>query len=468
MCTGKYVECSKVVTSKPTRRMTKREQRVMALHDRLPELSKAQRKFMMQDFPMVGYYWKRGEVWCQHCGHVEKVQMPELAVSLEYDDYICPVCGQRLTLKHYAQKGGKRDEEYLGQLKTVVTTIGGQQVFRTYLSERRNVKGEPTEYQVHDIYENWVDEQGREVILSRQYSRSLWHMRWEYYSPWSVKHHNGNASGYYVTSDIFDISGNYFYPDWRMSKTVMRNGWRREFQMEFQKSVGWRISPVLVVQNLLLYPECEMLAKTGQTEMFYYACSKGRTEMAKYMPSIRICNRNKYVIKDPGIWCDYIDMLEYFGKDVRNAHYVCPSDLRAAHDRLLKKKIDREFREKLTKDIAKSVKYEENYRKAKGRFFGVCFGNEHITVTVICSVKEMAMEGAAMHHCVYANAYYKKKNSLILSAKDSRGLRLETIEVSLRTWQVLQSRGVCNNPTEFHDEIIRLVEENMYQLKKVA
>lgn len=448
--------------------MTKREQRVMALHDRLPKISPRQRAFMAKDFPMVGYYWKRGEVWCQHCGHVEKVLMPELAVSLECDDYICPVCGQRLTLKHHAQKAGKRDEEYLGQLKTIVTTIGGQQVFRTYLSERRNVKGEPTEYQVHDIYENWVDEQGREVIISRQYHRSIWNMRWEYDSPWSVKRHNGGCSGYYVTSDIFEISGHFFYPDWRMSKTVMRNGWRREFQMEFQKSGDWRISPVLVVQNLLMYPEYEMLAKTGQTEMFYYACSRAWCELTKYMPSIRICNRNKYVIKDPGIWCDYIDMLEYFGKDVRNAFYVCPSDLRAAHDRMLMKKIDREFRERLTKEIAASVRFEESYRKAKGRFFGVCFGNEHITVTVICSVKEMAMEGAAMHHCVYANAYYKKENSLILSARDSRGMRLETIEVSLRTWQVLQSRGVCNNPTEYHDEIIRLVEENMYQLKKVA
>lgn len=444
--------------------MTRREQKVMALHKRLPELSPAQRKFMMQDFPMVGYYWKRGEVWCQHCGHVEKVMVPELAVSLEYDDYICPACGQRLTLKHHAERHGKRDEEFMEQLKTIVTTIGGQQVFRTYVSERANVKGEPTEYKQHDIFENWVDEQGREVILSRQYSRSLWHMRWEYDSEWSVKHHNGNASGYYVTEDIFEISANYFYPDWRMSKTVRRNGWCREFQ----KDGDWRISPVLVVQNLLMYPECEMMAKAGQTEMFYYACSNGRTEMAKYMPSIRICNRNKYVIKDPGIWCDYIDMLVYFGKDVRNAHYVCPSDLRAAHDRLLKKKIDREFREKLTKDIAKSVRYEKEYREQKGRYFGVCFGNEHITVTVICSVKEMAMEGAAMHHCVYANAYYKKENSLILSAKDSRGMRLETIEVSLRTWQVLQSRGVCNNPTKYHDEIVRLVNENMYQLKKVA
>lgn len=468
MCTGKYIECSKVTTTKPTRRMTKREQRVMALHNRLPELSAAQRRWMLSLFDDIGYYWKRGEVWCQRCGHIEHLDVPELAVSLDCCDYICPECGHRLLLKHFSQMhGSAKTGLNVGFLTTVVTTMGGQQVFRTYLSERCNVKGEPTRYDQHAIFENWIDEQGREVILSRQYSRSLWHMTWQYESEWSVKKHNGHCSGYYVTSDLFDISGHWFYPQWRMSKVVMRNGWRMDIAKAYDHS-PYSTSPVLLVQNLLKYPECEMLMKNGQKMMFYHLVSKGVEEMAKYIPSIRICNRNKYIIEDAGIWCDYIDMLEYFGKDVRNVHYVCPSDLRKAHDRLLKKKIDREFREKLTKDIARSVKYEKAYREQKGRYFGICFGNENIVITVICSVKEMAMEGEMMHHCVFANAYYKKADSLILSARDSRGLRLETVEVSLRTWQVLQSRGVCNNPTKYHDEIIRLVNENMYQFKKVA
>ena len=33
-----------------------------------------------------------------------------------------------------------------------------------------------------------------------------------------------------------------------------------------------------------------------------------------------------------GIWTDYLRMLDRCGKDLHNAHYVCPADLKAEHD----------------------------------------------------------------------------------------------------------------------------------------
>ena len=102
---------------------------------------------------------------------------------------------------------------------------------------------------------------------------------------------------------------------------------------------------------------------------------------------------------------------------------------------------------------------------------GICFGDDDIRVTVIGSVAEMAEEGAVMHHCVYENGYYSKRRhpfSLILSAKDREGNRLETVEVSTRTWDVVQSRGVCNLPSEHHDRIVELVERNMNLLKQAV
>jgi hypothetical protein len=77
----------------------------------------------------------------------------------------------------------------------------------------------------------------------------------------------------------------------------------------------------------------------------------------------------------------------------------------------------------------------------------------------------MVEEGQAMHHCVYGNGYYKRDDSLILSAKDNDGKRLETIEVSLKTFKVVQSRGVCNSNTDKHDEIVRLVNDNINLIK---
>ena len=65
-----------------------------------------------------------------------------------------------------------------------------------------------------------------------------------------------------------------------------------------------------------------------------------------------------------------------------------------------------------------------------------------------------------MHHCVYWNGYYRKDDSLILSATID-GKRIETVEVSLSKLAVVQSRGVCNQNTQYHAQIIDLVNRNM-------
>ncbi|WP_373834901.1 PcfJ domain-containing protein, partial [Bacteroides heparinolyticus] len=54
--------------------------------------------------------------------------------------------------------------------------------------------------------------------------------------------------------------------------------------------------------------------------------------------------------------------------------------------------------------------------------------------------------------------------SLILSARIG-GKRIETIEVSLETMQVIQCRGLCNKNTEYHDRIVDLVHRNIKQIQ---
>ena len=70
-----------------------------------------------------------------------------------------------------------------------------------------------------------------------------------------------------------------------------------------------------------------------------------------------------------------------------------------------------------------------------------------------------------MHHCVYTNEYYKLSDSLILSARIGEK-RIETIEVSLKTFEIVQSRGVCNKNTEYHNSTIGLVKQNIGLIRK--
>lgn len=102
---------------------------------------------------------------------------------------------------------------------------------------------------------------------------------------------------------------------------------------------------------------------------------------------------------------------------------------------------------------------EKRFYELKFKFFGISFTDGTIRVHVLESVQEHLEEGVSMHHCVFDNAYYLKENSLILSAT-IEGRRIETIEVNLDTLKVVQSRGVCNKNTEYHDQIVNLVNVN--------
>jgi hypothetical protein len=168
-----------------------------------------------------------------------------------------------------------------------------------------------------------------------------------------------------------------------------------------------------------------------------------------------------------------INAMSELGADTRNRKYVCPKDLRAEHDKWMKalnRKRDRERREadqrKLESDIEKAKAWEQRYKEEKERYFGVVIEGNGIIVTPIPSVEDMRKEGDAMHHCVFTNGYYKKPDSLILSARDQEGKRVETIEVNLTVLKIVQCYGACNKLTEHHQEILDLVNDNMWRIRE--
>lgn len=107
----------------------------------------------------------------------------------------------------------------------------------------------------------------------------------------------------------------------------------------------------------------------------------------------------------------------------------------------------------------KAIENEERFQELKSPFFGITFTDGVIQVKVLESVQEYLEEGKALHHCVFTNEYYLKKQSLILSARID-GKRIETIEVNLDTLKVVQSRGLQNKNTEYHEQIVNLVNAN--------
>lgn len=431
---------------------TKIEKLVVGLSGKLPAITEAQKKWAFGLFPINGFYLKKGEVWCQCCGYVDRVSKPELAVSMELETHVCPGCGKILNITHLHEGEHYNERKHVSFLRS----FGEWNVIRTFEAERINdEKGKVTEYFINEIYQNWINDDGKEVIVTRPYTRSIHHESWKTHKPMEIGNHNFSANGYYVFNDMFDTDGNFFYPRATVTGVLKRNGWQNSF-------IKQNIPVAKAIIQLLTNPIAETIVKQGQTEVFKYMLKRGDYQLP-YMYALNICHRNGYIIKDASMWFDYMDMLTELHLDTHNARYVCPADLKREHDRLLPKKRRMEEKEKLEwmEDA------EAKYRKDKAAFFGICFEGDGITVSVLQSVKEFYEEGKAMHHCVYENGYYKRSNCLILSAKVD-GKRMETIEVNLKTFKVIQSRAACNKTSEYHNRIIELVNRNMGLIRRAA
>ena len=206
------------------------------------------------------------------------------------------------------------------------------------------------------------------------------------------------------------------------------------------------------------------MLKAGQGELLKYFVHRDFRNIDTYWNSIRICIRNGYTIEDGSMWCDYITQLHFFGKDTNSPKYVCPNNLHQQHDLYMKKRRAYNEREELERKRQKARENEAKFKELKGKFFGIAFTDGIIQVRVLESVDEYMEEGRAMHHCVFDGSYFLRPESLVLSATID-GNRVETVEISLKTLKVVQSRGVCNQNTEHHDRIVKLVKKNMKQIR---
>lgn len=321
---------------------------------------------------------------------------------------------------------------------TVIDAHKGYQVIRTLMLEYTSKIRELPKYSASEVMQRWIASDGKYCTFAklRQTMGTMYYDSWIFYTPLELRQE----------IDVYNrIYTGVVYPKQKLIPELKRTGYKKALYNQ---------KPLDLFRILLTDSKAETLIKTKQAKLFKRIMDSGWKNIENYWQSIKICIRNNYKIKDATLWCDYIDLLRFFGKDLHNARYVCPDNLKTEHDRYVAKKAKADAQLEIEKQLVK----EDSFRKAKAKFFGLMFSDGLINVRVLESVAEIITEGKAMHHCV--GSYHSKEDSLILSACiDSK--RIETIEVSISQLKVIQSRGVCNKNTKYHNQIINLVEQNI-------
>ena len=402
---------------------------------KLPPLTDAQVRWAYTKvIEPVGRRTANGLVCCLDCGEV-------FHNDTKRKHCTCPNCRTKL----YIEDTRKQKFEQK-MYATYITVCEGLQVIRVFTVDYYAKVGTTPRYSHTEVMQRWIAPGGKYCTLAR--SRvwgTMYYDSWIYSSDLELH----NETWAYDQIDTADI-----YPRMKLIPELKRTGYKKGLYGQKPKDLFC---------TLLIDNRAESLLKMGQDDLLRLYLNDHSRNINDYWPSIRIAVRNGYKVTDATLWCDYLNALRELGKDLHSPKYVCPADLRREHDRYMNKLARLEADREIAENLPSHLRKESNYRKAKARFFGLAFSDGHIAVRVLESVRELIAEGKAMHHCV--GSYHNKADSLILSATMD-GQRLETVEVSISQFKVIQCRGVCNGKTEYHDRIVNLVNRNMSLIQK--
>ena len=406
--------------------------------------------------------------WCATCGGTFYQEYDKVLRCGSGDVFStqteCPHCGSLLRQGRDIQSmTGHRyhdDFDYVCRAEVV----GDWQLLRYFIVKSRSWAEHGVEYSLPtEVVRRWMAPGRRTVVESIGmvgYGGAWREIPWNFNGELSIKREG--LGGYYTGGTSYRIDtanlarGSKFHP------VILKDGFKgietcRQLRCELYD-----------IPQIFFDPHMVTLLKNGHESIVAFFIGATDRKLGKYWGSMKIAFRHGYKIKDFTTWLDHIENLVTCGLDIHSPRYICPDDLDKEHDLLLKRanKIREELRKE--QERKKTKKYEAEYQKKKGRFFELVFEDKNVVISTITSVAEVAAEGEAMHHCVYTNRYFEKDNSLLMSARTKQGERLETIEIGLARFNVLQSRAKYNKESLEHKHILKMLEDHMPEVRLAA
>lgn len=410
---------------------TKRQREVMQLKSELVTFYDSLEKWAVDNCLNHFGFATKTRVLCMDCAE-------RFSPSLVHRKRaICPHCHRKLVIRESKDRTFKQLDYF-----ALAEVVGEYQVIRYFRIESWNMDGEPLLTSLDEVLQNWYIDDKRCEVVSK--TRSF---NWSY-EYWSVE------------LEIRSKDNNRQYMS--VSKLHPSSKFQKRFSMRGVNKKLTNFDPFWLICNIE-NPMAETLLKAKQYSLLNHV-ERG-AYIHRYWPSIRICMRNKYIVKDGSSYFDYLQLLESFGKDLHNAHYVCPKNFKKAHDTLVNKRTKLLAKRRKEKEREEAKANEASYKEFIGRFTDIVIEKEDIVIEPLRSVQEFIDEADDLRHCVFASEYFNRESSLILSAKKA-GERLETIEYSLDKRKVVQSRGKFNKNTEYHDMIVGLVNSNSNKINE--
>ncbi|WP_339889806.1 PcfJ domain-containing protein [uncultured Flavobacterium sp.] len=423
---------------------TKLHHRIVDLASYLPTITKEAKQWAYQTTLEHRGYSTKNRVLCLDCGETFS---PTLVSRKKA---VCPHCETKLQVKSSRCTTDKQINYF-----AIADVLEEFQIIRNYELIAYYKKGVPVKYHLHEILQYWIDPDLKVTMFGKNHNTQSYCDCWSGNMEIRVENQRSWSGAKY------DVYARYYHPSSVIKPEYKKFGIDTNLQ---------GLTFIEAIKKVPRNSKLETLLKAKQYELLQMGDSY---RLTSYWPSIKICLRNKYKVKDHRIYIDYLDFLKYFKKDLRNAKYVCPKNLMKAHDYWMKKKREILRLEEQERDRLAIIKRQENLKKASieflernKKFFDLHFKKGLINIVPLKSIDEFKKEGDILNHCVFTSEYYSKKDSLILSAR-IRNKPIETIEIKLPSLKIEQSRGIGNEPTKYHDEILALLNKSIPDIRKI-
>lgn len=387
---------------------------------------------------------------CKHTWHIKDISADKLK---------CPHCGKTFDVVHHKRK--QKTYNYF----TVLTTKANMQVVSWYLVKRTVSKTED-DFEFAHVGSEWIREDGKCYSVELPRYTMCWRKdQWIFGEEMELRKRSMFAR-YLTSSASYNV---------RVLPKLKRNGWAKTTQF-----AGYETE---VMRNLLSNKNFESWFKVGHYGVCWdwmhreynynnYWAAKP-TMKPNELTMIKLANRKHIVFDTQDKWCDYLDYmkdLEYMQQDIHNPQILLPENFQEMHMHWHERAQRRHEREQARQREQWAI--EDMQRKAErdklakqwiikytNGFSDMQLINGNFTILPLITMDDFKCEASHMHHCIAS--YYGKQDTLLLSIEHD-GKKCETAEINLLgKGTIIQCRGVNNQSSDYHNEIIKMLRSSM-------
>ena len=336
----------------------------------------------------------------------------------------------------------------------VLEQVKGYSVVR-YFKYIKHKRGENVCQEFMQVY---MSEHGNAVRAKQRFSMGHYYDTFITDSPMKIRQNNRN----YCYNRLTDIGYSKLFVRSRKAKRVICNYKENQYYM-IGKGYLWLTDDM----NVDKFPFLETILKQKPRIAELLLLNH-----IKDQDIVKLAWKHGYLTEDLdyNLWSDTVSMARHLNLDIHNPIYVCPQNLQTAHNlysrRLNRQRAEEERRREEMRAMS-DKKARKHFNEFIKKFLSLIITDGTVTIQPLKSIEEFRAEGKMMHHCVFDMGYYKKPDCLILSAQVN-GKHMETIELNLKNFSIVQCRGFENDPSAYHNEIVQLMNKNMYKVKQLT